>query len=36
MCVIVTTVDFSYSNKIMIPTVMRSHDFFVGVVLSLL
>ena len=30
MCVIVTTVDFSYSNKI---TVLRSHDFLVVVVL---
>ena len=33
MCVILTTLDFSYSNKIMIPIVLRSHDFLVDVVL---
>ena len=32
MCVILTTIYFSYSNKIMILTVLRSHDFLVDLV----
>ena len=36
MCVILTTIYFSYSNKIMIPTVLRSHDFLVDVVVTII